>query len=107
MGKLTTQELSAAGCGRQRKNSLKPSRSGRQASVVSHKSLDFGCHSERSEESRLFKYMRPFTEPALRFFTGFTLRSFTSFRMTDEGLRMTGCEGFRVTRKTFFSILLM
>ena len=25
------------------------------ASVVSHKSLDFGCHSERSEESRLFK----------------------------------------------------
>ena len=46
------------------------------ASVVSHKSLDFGCHSERSEESRLFKYMRPFTS-------------------------------FRVTRKTFFSILLM
>src|SRR3990172_6460654 len=45
------------------------------ASVVSHKSLDFGCHSERSEESRLFKYMRPFTS-------------------------------FRVTRKTFFSILL-
>src|SRR3989338_4060373 len=45
-------------------------------SVVSHKSLDFGCHSERSEESRLFKYMRPFTS-------------------------------FRVTRKTFFSILLM
>ena len=45
-------------------------------SVVSHKSLDFGCHSERSEESRLFKYMRPFTS-------------------------------FRVTRKTFFSMLLM
>src|SRR3990167_2314914 len=30
-------------------------------SVVSHKSLYFDCHSERSEESRLFKYMRPFT----------------------------------------------
>ena len=35
--------------------------------------------------------MRPFTE--------FTLRLFTSLRVTDEG--------FRVTRKTFFSILLM
>src|SRR3972149_10298809 len=34
---------------------------GLTSSVVSHKSLDFDCHSERSEESRLFKYMRPFT----------------------------------------------
>src|SRR3989338_2005338 len=57
-----------------------------QPSVVSHKSLYFDCHSERSEESRLFKYMRPFTE--------FTLRLFTSFRVTDEG--------FRVTRKNLF-----
>ena len=56
------------------------------SSVVRHKSLYFDCHSERSEESRLFKYMRPFTE--------FTLRLFTSFRVTDEG--------FRVTRKNLF-----
>ena len=31
------------------------------SNVVRHKSLDFDCHSERSEESCLFKYMRPFT----------------------------------------------
>ncbi len=31
------------------------------ASVVSHKSLYFDCHSERSEESGFFKNIRPFT----------------------------------------------
>jgi hypothetical protein len=40
------------------------------ASVVRHKSLYFDCHSEHSEESRLFKHIRPFKEFTLneRFF---------------------------------------
>jgi len=43
------------------------------------------CHSEQSEESRVFQDLRPFTEPALS-----RTRSFAALRMT-EG------EGFRVT----------
>jgi catechol 2,3-dioxygenase-like lactoylglutathione lyase family enzyme len=42
----------------------------RTTRVVRHKSLDLDCHSERSEESRLPKYMRPFS----------------SFRVTGEKL---------------------
>ena len=42
--------------------------------------------------------MRSFTEFILRFFTEFTLRSFALLRMTGcEGLRVT-VEGFRMTR---------
>ena len=45
------------------------------------KHLTFPLKGRLREESRLFKCMRPFTE--------FTLRLFTSFRVTIEGFRVT------------------
>jgi len=52
------------------------------------KHLTFPLKGRLREESPFFKYMRPFTE--------FTLRLFTSFRVT--------IEGFGVTRKIFFQL---
>jgi hypothetical protein len=43
--------------------------------VRHHESLDLDCHSERSEESPLFKYLRPFTSFRVTAKTSFSIES--------------------------------